>query len=1154
MARVTLSLPAPVIVIPVQVVFGGFQPGATLGDVAALSLETIAFLRLLQVQHSLDIVRLVQVETTTGISQDPDVRGPELTPAWEQSAVAVTLQAPTLPDITIIGPSSPGLDSSDLDEPYSWKLSATQDAATYSNGGSSGIGGWITDFYALTTEQQASVTLILDDGVPVAEDHAVDAGAAAWSFALPEPEVTRTEPAAVDHAVNAGAAAMAWAVPQPSVTHTAAPVDPLVLADLPTPAGRTFLVKMLLEAGTPPSLYRFGSDGSLLDGDDEIATGQDLARILWDGSAFTLNDAPSAESMAAVFASGGAGAAARIHLQTADAVQTFDVADENLLASGGNFVRWDGLPSAFDTLADGIANGDRFILGISVPDAVATDHTVDANAAAWAFAVPEPAVTLTEPVTGDHAVDAGSASWAFAAPEPEVTHTAAPSGDGVSFFDAAVVGDFDDPEVTGSTPGCVLTFAPPVDSNAPILGTSASRRPPRRIPPSWVTGDVDAYWATLQMQSATLVLRTSTSQTSLGVESGPQLTDVAETTLGVALRANDGTEISFLISVLDDSFEPYSRVLNSNSGTGPAFSAAPVSTFSGAEYTACRDAFSSGGGQVVIVDTTHANVDWAAREFASAGEGAATDHAVDAGSAAWAFALPEPGVTRTSATPDDHAVAAGAAAWAFALPEPGVTRTSATPDDHAVAAGAAAWAFALPEPGVTRTSATPDDHAVAAGAAAWAFALPEPGVTRTAPITQDHAVDAGGVAWAFAVAVPSITTSGVAAALDVLVRGLHQDGVQHPSLRVRHSIAKTSTASFVLRGRLDAIPIPAYGDSVEIRDVSGETVFSGFVRAPDPEVADFGAFLDRATVRCQGHNDALRYRRIHGTEGVEIVEADHGADQFSQIVVLLAGYTGATDLDSNSAAIRTDVRYQTAGAVLRALAVANDAILHVTTGRQVRLFQRGNLPASALGRLGAADLFRYSLLRDPRKVRSRQILRYGAAVAQRTINGDGSTREFLVAGTQAAVDYMAAGVAARPLNAQAGDQGLRMRADADSRARPRGRYRLLRGERGRPGLRPLRGRDAGRGGRNLAGDADERPAPTAGRGGLGRGGELRDSSSTRWNGDASLDFGRDHADRRDGRGRPGAGLGCRLHAPRAGGRVCNPRRHRVHAVAADYRE
>ena len=370
--------------------------------------------------------------------------------------------------------------------------------------------------------------------------------------------------------------------------------------------------------------------------------------------------------------------------------------------------------------------------------------------------------------------------------------------------------------------------------------------------------------------------------------------------------------------------------------------------------------------------------------------------------------------------------------------------------DHAVDAGAASWAFALPEPSVTRTAPGPQDHAVDAGAASWAFALPEPAVTRTAPITQDHAVDAGAASWAFAVAVPRITTSGVSAALDVLVRGLHQDGVQQPSIRVRHSIAKTSTASFVLRGRLDAIPIPAYGDSVSIIDGSGETVFSGFVRAPDPEVSDFGGFLDRATVRCQGYNENLRYRVITGAEGVEIVEADHGADQFAQIVALLPGYTEDTDLDSNSVAIRTDVRYQTAGAVLRALAVANDAILHVTTALEIRLFQRGNLPASALGRLDAADLYRIGITRDPRKTRSRQILRYGGAVAQRTINGDGSTRAFLVAGVQTPVDYMAAGVAARPLNAEAGDQGLRMRADAGARARTGGGIDFFGGAAGAP--------------------------------------------------------------------------------------------------------
>ena len=47
----------------------------------------------------------------------------------------------------------------------------------------------------------------------------------------------------------------------------------------------------------------------------------------------------------------------------------------------------------------------------------------------------------------------------------------------VSFFDSSVVGDYDDPDVTDSTPGCVLTFTPTQDSNAPILGSSSGPAP-----------------------------------------------------------------------------------------------------------------------------------------------------------------------------------------------------------------------------------------------------------------------------------------------------------------------------------------------------------------------------------------------------------------------------------------------------------------------------------------------------------------------------------------------------------------------------------------------------------------------------------------------------------------------------------------------------
>ena len=176
---------------------------------------------------------------------------------------------------------------------------------------------------------------------------------------------------------------------------------------------------------------------------------------------------------------------------------------------------------------------------------------------------------------------------------------------------------------------------------------------------------------------------------------------------------------------------------------------------------------------VVLVDTSHANIDFDNAEVASAT--ATEDHAVDAGDAAVAFAVPQPTVTRTA--PDSHEVNAGDVAIAFDLPQPTVTRTAAA--SHAVAAGIAAMLFALPQPTVTRT--VPDDHAVQAGDVAVAWYIPEPttastapanhavdagdtnhvydipqaAVTRTAP--DDHAVNAGDAAVAWAVPAPAVT-------------------------------------------------------------------------------------------------------------------------------------------------------------------------------------------------------------------------------------------------------------------------------------------------------------------------------------------------------------------------------------------------------------
>ena len=689
--------------------------------------------------------------------------------------------------------------------------------------------------------------------------------------------------------------------------------------------------------------------------------------------------------------------------------------------------------------------GQTTVRGIAFdPRSPTEDHAVDAGAAAWSFALPEPEVTRTGPAAVDHAVNAGGVAWAFATPEPTVTRTAAPT-------------------VTLAA----ITFSSLADwqthFSAPTGGTNRGywQHDSGRSTSSGSTGPGTNNSNTFQFaHTETSGLQAGDDQLAMDNGVAEFVTVPAGTDRSVRLRV-------CLQGVFDDGEEGFSIESRPTGGTwtrqeliyGWAYSNARVDGGTFVDY--------DGETQDVVVDGG-----WIDRDIA----------------------IPD-GHTEVRIAPTyllvslalRHDMALRSFEWFVGGAPP-----ESTGADHAVDAGAASWAFALPQPSVTRTAPGPQDHAVDAGAASWAFALPEPGVTRTAPITQDHAVDAGAASWAFAVAVPRITTSGVSAALDVLVRGLHQDGVQQPSIRVRHSIAKTSTASFVLRGRLDAIPIPAYGDSVSIIDSSGETVFSGFVRAPDPEVSDFGDFLDRATVRCQGYNDEPSVPNHHGGRREwRSWRLTTGRTNSRRSWRSFAGYTEDTDLDSNSVAIRTDVRYQTAGAVLRALAVANDAILHVTTALEIRLFQRGNLPESALGRLDAVDLFRYGITRDPRKVRSRQILRYGGAVAQRTINGDGSTRAFLVAGTQTPVDYMAAGVVARALNAErwgprAADAGRRGRSGAHGRG-----DRLLRRERRGTGIRPLRGRDARRClGRHPA-DADGREIATAGRGRDGCGGWLR---------------------------------------------------------------
>ena len=87
-------------------------------------------------------------------------------------------------------------------------------------------------------------------------DHAVNAGDAAFAFALPQPTVTHVPVVTTDHAVNADGdlPSFAFAVPQPTVTHTAAPTAALVLSDFDADGLETEVLA-LIEAAAGPDVF-----------------------------------------------------------------------------------------------------------------------------------------------------------------------------------------------------------------------------------------------------------------------------------------------------------------------------------------------------------------------------------------------------------------------------------------------------------------------------------------------------------------------------------------------------------------------------------------------------------------------------------------------------------------------------------------------------------------------------------------------------------------------------------------------------------------------------------------------------------------------------------------------------------------------------------
>ena len=178
----------------------------------------------------------------------------------------------------------------------------------------------------------------------------------------------------------------------------------------------------------------------------------------------------------------------------------------------------------------------------------------------------------------------------------------------ISMFDASVVEGWTDPNV-GATPGLWAahkrTSADPGSGSVTLIdgdatdAVSLGYRHVQRLPPSIISGSSDGYICLLNLSTANgIYLYLGLSNSESGGDAGPSFTGAAKSSLGIAVRAANGTTKKWRLGALSTATptDPYRW-------TGASIPAALVT------------ALKAENAQVVLVDTANANVNWADLTF-----------------------------------------------------------------------------------------------------------------------------------------------------------------------------------------------------------------------------------------------------------------------------------------------------------------------------------------------------------------------------------------------------------------------------------------------------------------------------------------------------------------------------------------------------------
>ena len=437
-------------------------------------------------------------------------------------------------------------------------------------------------------------------------------------------------------------------------------------------------------------------------------------------------------------------------------------------------------------------SGFQNVTTLAVPS---VDHAVDAAAAAWTFALPQPTVTHTT----DHAVDAAAVAWTFALPQPTVTHTTDHAVDAVA---VAWVFNLPEPTVTHTarvtTDHAVDAVAVAWVFNLPEPTVTHTAR----VTTDHAVDAVAAAW-TFDLPEPTV------THVPASVPSAPTGLAATATHAAVSLTWDDPGDASII------SYQILRRDITGGGSLGVHVDSVPAGTsYDDTTNVASSNTYSyrikARNAQGLSAQSGYRNATTSAAPLTP------INHAVDAGAVAWTFDLPEPTVTHTPRVTVGHAVDAEAVAWVFDLPEPSVTSAVAfsveltltqtatenvytwtNPDSYILdfvcaddnpigplsgyssvrssipaslltlsytrPAGAPYYALRLVSTDQFSNTVGPadnvasGDYTVDAGDASWTFAVPQPTVTHTARVTTDHAVDAVAVAWVFNLPEPTVT-------------------------------------------------------------------------------------------------------------------------------------------------------------------------------------------------------------------------------------------------------------------------------------------------------------------------------------------------------------------------------------------------------------